>query len=302
MGTRPSNVSALGAIPKPNSDNIWLTHNGSSPEHNNVHSFAITQHFSYVTLDRAVSLNDGYGPCSYLWLIYDKDHEGQWLIYIGQNWSDAWWGDCGANPWEPRKVTLMPLTSCHVSIAWTSLKRQGMETLETLTTQKCQSPEFDESDENASCPAKWKKLMVSIATKDYNKHNTAKVCCYCVTNSSSNPGHNSQESTTELAKVSKLFLAVDSGVSHWQKPLKRTMQFEIMCLYGRENAKYLHRRMPSVSYQQALRIIKHHRKSLGLESWKRRQEGHRSTTVVQWTERGYLFGKGIILQRKKRQI
>ena len=54
--TKPSIVSALGAIPKRNSDNIRLIHDCSRLAHINVNSYASTQHFSYVTLDKAVSL------------------------------------------------------------------------------------------------------------------------------------------------------------------------------------------------------------------------------------------------------
>lgn len=54
--TKPSIVSALGAIPKPNSENIRLIYDCSRPAHSNVNSYATTQHFSYVTLDKAVSL------------------------------------------------------------------------------------------------------------------------------------------------------------------------------------------------------------------------------------------------------
>ena len=54
--TKPSIVSALGAIRKRNSDNIRLIHDCSRLAHINVNSYASTQHFSYVTLDKAVSL------------------------------------------------------------------------------------------------------------------------------------------------------------------------------------------------------------------------------------------------------
>ena len=54
--TKPSIVSALGAIPKPNSENIRLIHDCSRPAHSNVNSYVTTQHFSYVTLDKAFSL------------------------------------------------------------------------------------------------------------------------------------------------------------------------------------------------------------------------------------------------------
>ena len=49
-------VSALGAIPKPNSENICLIHDCSRPAHSNINSYATMQHFSYMTLDKAVSL------------------------------------------------------------------------------------------------------------------------------------------------------------------------------------------------------------------------------------------------------
>lgn len=54
--TKPSIISVLGAIPKPNSDKIQLIHDCSRLEHSNVNSYATTQHFSYMTLDKAVSL------------------------------------------------------------------------------------------------------------------------------------------------------------------------------------------------------------------------------------------------------
>ena len=52
---KPAIVSALGAIPKPNTDRIRLIHDCSRPEHGNLNSYTTTQHFSYVTLDKAVS-------------------------------------------------------------------------------------------------------------------------------------------------------------------------------------------------------------------------------------------------------
>ncbi|KAL9976854.1 hypothetical protein ACROYT_G014191 [Oculina patagonica] len=54
---KPTKVSALGAIPKPDSDNIRLIHDCSRPQHSNVNSYSDTkQHYSYVTVDKAVSL------------------------------------------------------------------------------------------------------------------------------------------------------------------------------------------------------------------------------------------------------
>ena len=53
--TKPTIVSALGAIPKPDSDKIRLIHDCSRPKHLNVNSYATTQHFSYVTVEQAVS-------------------------------------------------------------------------------------------------------------------------------------------------------------------------------------------------------------------------------------------------------
>ena len=53
---KPTIVSALGAIPKPQSDKIRLIHDCSRPQHSNVNSYATTQHFSYVTVEQAVSM------------------------------------------------------------------------------------------------------------------------------------------------------------------------------------------------------------------------------------------------------
>ena len=53
--TKPTIVSALGAIPKPHSDKIRLIHDCSRPQHCNVNSYATTHHFSYVTVEKAVS-------------------------------------------------------------------------------------------------------------------------------------------------------------------------------------------------------------------------------------------------------
>ena len=54
---KPIIVSALGAIPKPDSDKVRLIHDCSRPQHSNVNSYTDTQHhYSYVTVDKAVSL------------------------------------------------------------------------------------------------------------------------------------------------------------------------------------------------------------------------------------------------------
>ena len=52
---KPIIVSALRAIPKPHTDKIRLIHDCSRPQHSNVNSYATTQHFSYVTVEQAVS-------------------------------------------------------------------------------------------------------------------------------------------------------------------------------------------------------------------------------------------------------
>ena len=52
---KPTIVSALGAIPKPDTDKIRLIHDCSRPQFSNVNSYATTQHFSYVTVEKAVS-------------------------------------------------------------------------------------------------------------------------------------------------------------------------------------------------------------------------------------------------------
>ena len=60
---KPTIVSALGAIPKPDSDNIRLIHDCSRPQHSNLNLYTGTQHhYSYVTVDNAVSLikNNAY--------------------------------------------------------------------------------------------------------------------------------------------------------------------------------------------------------------------------------------------------
>lgn len=55
--TKPTIVSALGAVPKPDSDKLRLIHDCSRPEHSNVNSYISNlHHFSYVTVDKAVSL------------------------------------------------------------------------------------------------------------------------------------------------------------------------------------------------------------------------------------------------------
>ena len=43
---KPTIVSALGAIPKPDTDKIRLIHDCSRPQFSNVNSYATTQHFS----------------------------------------------------------------------------------------------------------------------------------------------------------------------------------------------------------------------------------------------------------------
>lgn len=53
---KPTIVSTLGAIPKPQTDKIRLIHDCSRPQHSNVNSYATTQHFSYVTVEQAVSM------------------------------------------------------------------------------------------------------------------------------------------------------------------------------------------------------------------------------------------------------
>ncbi|KAL9969014.1 hypothetical protein ACROYT_G021171 [Oculina patagonica] len=78
--TKRSIVSALGAIPKPNTDNIRLVHDCSLPEHNNINPYASTQHFSYVTLDEAVSL---IKPDAYLVKIDLKSAYGAYRTYKG---------------------------------------------------------------------------------------------------------------------------------------------------------------------------------------------------------------------------
>jgi len=52
---KPTIVSALGAIPKPDTDKIRLIHDCSRPQFSNVNSYATTQHFSHVTVEKAVS-------------------------------------------------------------------------------------------------------------------------------------------------------------------------------------------------------------------------------------------------------
>lgn len=54
---KPTIVSALGAIPKPDSDKICLIHDCSRLQHSNVNWYTDTQHhYSYMTVDTAVSL------------------------------------------------------------------------------------------------------------------------------------------------------------------------------------------------------------------------------------------------------
>jgi hypothetical protein len=58
---KPTIVSALGAIPKPNSDKIRLIHDCSRPKELSVNSYAETEHFRYQTIDDAVKhLKQGY--------------------------------------------------------------------------------------------------------------------------------------------------------------------------------------------------------------------------------------------------
>ena len=48
---KPTIVSALGAIPKPDSDKVRLIHDCSRPQHSNINSYTDTQHhYSYVTV------------------------------------------------------------------------------------------------------------------------------------------------------------------------------------------------------------------------------------------------------------
>ena len=57
MTEKPTIVSTLGAIPRPESDKICLIHDYSRPQHSNVNSYTDTQHYySYATVDKAVSL------------------------------------------------------------------------------------------------------------------------------------------------------------------------------------------------------------------------------------------------------
>ena len=54
---KPTIVSALGAIPTPDSDKVRLIHDCSRPQHSNVNCYTDTQHhYSYMTVDKAVSL------------------------------------------------------------------------------------------------------------------------------------------------------------------------------------------------------------------------------------------------------
>ena len=52
---KPTIVSTLGAIPKPDTDNLQLIHDCSRPQFSNVNSYATTQHSTYVTVEKAVS-------------------------------------------------------------------------------------------------------------------------------------------------------------------------------------------------------------------------------------------------------
>lgn len=53
---KPTIVSSLGAIPKPNSDKIRLIHDCSQPSDKAVNTFATTEKFSYQTFEEAVRL------------------------------------------------------------------------------------------------------------------------------------------------------------------------------------------------------------------------------------------------------
>ena len=53
---KPTIVSVLGAIPKPDSVKIRLIPDCSRPQHSNVNSYTATQRYSYMTVDKAVSL------------------------------------------------------------------------------------------------------------------------------------------------------------------------------------------------------------------------------------------------------
>ena len=52
---KPTIVSALGAIPKPNSNKIRLIHDASRPDNYCVNSFAKNEKFQYETMDKAVA-------------------------------------------------------------------------------------------------------------------------------------------------------------------------------------------------------------------------------------------------------
>ena len=52
---KPTMVSALWAILKPDTDKIRLIHGCSRPQFSNVNSYDTTQYFSYVTVEKAVS-------------------------------------------------------------------------------------------------------------------------------------------------------------------------------------------------------------------------------------------------------
>ena len=51
---KPRIISAIGAIPKKNSDDIRIIHDCSRPVTNSLNSFAVTQKFSYQTIQQAV--------------------------------------------------------------------------------------------------------------------------------------------------------------------------------------------------------------------------------------------------------
>ena len=48
-------MSALGAIPKPDSDDIRLKHDRSRPESNSLNSYATCEHYSYETVDKVTA-------------------------------------------------------------------------------------------------------------------------------------------------------------------------------------------------------------------------------------------------------
>ena len=54
--TKPTIVSALGAVPKPDSEDVRLIHDCSQPEGSAVSNYADTESFKYQTLEDAVKL------------------------------------------------------------------------------------------------------------------------------------------------------------------------------------------------------------------------------------------------------